>query len=108
MSPHDAAVLFAGNALGTFVFTPLAVWRITVNLKRKLLMAIADAAASIENAATALTTAATELTTSAAAIATAIQNAGNTTALDQPLVDLGTAVTAVTAAAAAVKTAAGA
>lgn len=77
-------------------------------LPKELTMAIADAATAIENAATALNSAATELTTSAAAIATAIQGAGNTDALTQPLADLGTAVTAVQAAATAVKTAAGA
>lgn len=76
--------------------------------RTRLIMAIADDATAIESAATALTSAASELTTSAAAIATAIQNAGNTDALTQPLADLGTAVTAVQTAADAVKQAAGA
>lgn len=69
---------------------------------RELIMKTADAAVAIEDAATSLNTAATGLTTAANAIAAAIANAGDTTALDQPLADLASAVTNVNTAAAAV------
>lgn len=92
MSQHDFLTLFAGAALGIFLISPLAAWRIAASLRKTYTMALKDSAGSIETAAQALTTAAEALDTAAGQIAAAT----DTSVLDQPLADLATGTKAVT------------
>lgn len=101
MTPHDASTFLAGGIAGAFIILPIVAGCLAAQF-RKTTMPIADAATAIEGAATSLTTAAASLTTAAGAVASAITNAGDTSALTQPLADLATAVTAVQTAASAV------
>lgn len=96
MAHHDAATLFAGCALGIFLFTILAAWRAATF--RRLTMKLDDVASALVTATAGINNVATALNTAAGAIGAA----GDTAALDQPVADLGSAVTALQTAAQAV------